>query len=143
MTTIICACCGQSFLPDPRVKNQTYCSTPTCQTERRVQRAWINRNPDYLRKYRKSNSSLVQRDAAISGEHRASHYPGPSTESGECRHPVRARVLNVAKTQGVDFNHVHYSHCPGSPYFRTLLNQVQGHHSPETSVSPRRTLYRG
>ena len=22
----ICACCGQSFPPDPRVKNQTYCA---------------------------------------------------------------------------------------------------------------------
>lgn len=31
----ICACCGQSFTPDPRVKNQTYCSSPACQAERR------------------------------------------------------------------------------------------------------------
>lgn len=26
MEPIICACCGQSFPPDPRVKNQTYCA---------------------------------------------------------------------------------------------------------------------
>ena len=26
MSTKICACCGQSFQPDTRVKNRTYCS---------------------------------------------------------------------------------------------------------------------
>lgn len=72
MRLIVCACCGQSFLPDPRVKNQTYCSTPACQAERRkrwrqtrprtgevyrdnkarAQRAWLDRNPDYWRNYR-------------------------------------------------------------------------------------------
>ena len=68
----ICACCGQSFPPDPRVKNQTYCSSPACQADRRkrwrqtrsrtdevyldnksrAQRAWLDRNPDYWRAYR-------------------------------------------------------------------------------------------
>lgn len=35
MTTKNCACCGQPFFSDPRVKNQTYCSAPECQKERR------------------------------------------------------------------------------------------------------------
>ena len=68
----ICACCGQSFPADPRVKTQTYCSSPACQAERRkrwrqtrsrtdevyldnksrAQRAWLDRNPDYWRTYR-------------------------------------------------------------------------------------------
>lgn len=68
----ICAFCGQSFPPDPRVKTQTYCSSPACQAERRkrwrqtrsrtdevyldnksrAQRAWLDRNPDYWRTYR-------------------------------------------------------------------------------------------
>jgi hypothetical protein len=72
MSSKICACCGQPFLPDPRVKNQTFCSTPACQQERRkrwrqtrlrtgevyldnksrAQRAWLDRNPDYWRNYR-------------------------------------------------------------------------------------------
>lgn len=72
MTTKNCACCGQPFLSDPRVKNQTYCSAPECQKERRkkwrqakmltdqdyrvnksdIQRSWLDRNPDYWRNYR-------------------------------------------------------------------------------------------
>lgn len=43
MHPIACACCGQSFLPDPRVKNQTYCSTPACQAERR--KRWRQTRP--------------------------------------------------------------------------------------------------
>ncbi|MCK0508442.1 hypothetical protein [Aromatoleum anaerobium] len=34
MSTKICACCGQTFQPDPRVKNHTFCSAPDCQKER-------------------------------------------------------------------------------------------------------------
>ena len=72
MTYKICACCGQPFKPRPQVPNQTYCSSPACQSERRKswqrnkirtdpdyrenqsksQRAWLDRNPDYWRKYR-------------------------------------------------------------------------------------------
>ena len=37
MSTKLCACCGQSFQPDPRVKNHTYCLAPDCQKERRKQ----------------------------------------------------------------------------------------------------------
>jgi hypothetical protein len=35
LSTKICGCCGQSFQPDTRVKNHTYCSAPCCQKERR------------------------------------------------------------------------------------------------------------
>ena len=73
MAIKICLCCGQSFQPHHKVPNQTYCSSPDCQQERRqrwardkqkndpdyrdnksrAQRAWVDRNPDYWRKYRK------------------------------------------------------------------------------------------
>ncbi len=63
----ICPCCGEVFQPRPQVQNQTYCSSPACQRERRqawqrkklqddrfyrenrqdAQRAWRERNPDY------------------------------------------------------------------------------------------------
>ncbi len=76
MAIKICPCCGQTFQPHHKVPNQTYCSSPDCQRERRqvwdrkkqqsdpeyrdnknrVQRAWTERNSDYWRKYRKSNS---------------------------------------------------------------------------------------
>jgi hypothetical protein len=75
MSTKICACCGQSFPPDPRVKNHTYRSAPDCQKERRkqwrqtkmktdpdyrdnksrIQRDWLDRNPNYWREYRKKD----------------------------------------------------------------------------------------
>jgi len=46
MSTKICACCGQSFRPDPRVKNHTYCSAPDCQKERCKQ--WRQTKMNYL-----------------------------------------------------------------------------------------------
>ena len=76
MASKICPCCGETFQPHHKVPNQTYCSSRDCQRERRqlwdrkkqqsdpeyrdnknrVQRAWTERNSDYWRKYRKSNS---------------------------------------------------------------------------------------
>lgn len=67
-----CACCGEIFITRPQVPNQSFCSAPACQRERRLrwhrdkmltdpdyrdnksrsQRAWLNRNPDYWRTYR-------------------------------------------------------------------------------------------
>lgn len=99
----ICACCGQSFTPDPRVKNQTYCSTSACQAERRnrwqqtrlrtgevyldnksrAQRAWLDRNPDYWRTYRGNRVSLPKKQitnskivpAPLSGLYRIQFIP--------------------------------------------------------------------
>lgn len=45
-----------------------------------------------------------QRDAARSGEHRMSL--ARATNQANIAAPVRARLLNLAKTQGVDFNQV-------------------------------------
>jgi hypothetical protein len=67
-----CACCGKPFRPNPRVKQQRYCSRKTCQQARRrrwqkrklatdedyrrnqadAQRRWRRRNPGYWRSYR-------------------------------------------------------------------------------------------
>ena len=78
----ICPCCGQAFQPRPQVQNQTYCSSPACQRARRqawqrkklqddpfyrenlqdAQRAWRDRNPDYSRRYRATNSTYVERN---------------------------------------------------------------------------------
>lgn len=76
METKICACCGQPFIPRRQAPHQTFCSEPDCQRERRrrwqrktfqsdpayrdnqarSQRAWLDRNPDYWRKYRGKNA---------------------------------------------------------------------------------------
>lgn len=72
MPTKNCACCGEIFITRPQVPNQSFCSAPACQRERRLrwqrdkmltdpdyrdnqsrnQRAWLDRNPDYWRTYR-------------------------------------------------------------------------------------------
>jgi hypothetical protein len=84
MTTKICPCCEQPFQPRPQVQNQTYCSSPACQRERRQawqrqklqddrfyrenqqdsQKAWRDRNPDYSRNYRANNPQYVEKNRA-------------------------------------------------------------------------------
>jgi hypothetical protein len=86
-----CPCCGKTFQPHHKVPNQTYCSSPGCQRQRRqvwdrkkqqsdpeyrdnknrAQRAWSDRNPGYWRKYRKANPVVIgkiQTDATQSSQ---------------------------------------------------------------------------
>jgi hypothetical protein len=83
-----CAACGQTFRPFPQISNQSYCSAPKCQRERRrrwqrsklqndhdyqdnqarAQRAWIKRNPDYWRTYREAHPKYVERNRALQRE---------------------------------------------------------------------------
>lgn len=73
MKQIRCAHCSRLFDPNPRVKNQRYCSDKECQRARRrlwqrrklatdpdykvnqadAQKIWREKNPDYWREYRK------------------------------------------------------------------------------------------
>lgn len=72
----ICACCGQPFEPRSQVPNQTYCSSTACQrtrrqrwqhdkmqndpdyreNQKRSQRAWHERHPDYWQQYRNTTA---------------------------------------------------------------------------------------
>lgn len=110
MPTKICACCGQPFTPRPQVPDQTFCSAPACQRERRLrwqrdklqsdpdyrdnqsrsQRAWLDRNPDYWRMYRsqtdKNSSPPVETTmgatgAPLSGLYRIKFRQAPSAKS--------------------------------------------------------------
>ena len=77
MATIrTCASCGQPFVPRSQVPNQTYCSMPACQrarrqrwqhekmandpdyreNQKRSQRAWHERHPDYWQQYRNTTA---------------------------------------------------------------------------------------
>ncbi len=80
-----CAACGQPFQPCPQVPQQSYCSAPDCQRERRrqwqrlklqtdpdyqgnqssAQRGWLDRNPDYWRKYRTSHPEYAERNRVL------------------------------------------------------------------------------
>lgn len=83
-----CLACGRSFKLRPQSPQQTYCSAPSCQRERkrqwqhdrlksdpdyqdnqaRAQQAWSQRNPDYWREYRASHPKYVERNRALQQE---------------------------------------------------------------------------
>jgi hypothetical protein len=87
MNTIPCAHCGGSFTPDPRVKNQRYCSAKPCRRSRKnawqrkklavdpdyranqrdCQKEWHKRPPGYYRKYRKGHPDYAVRNAFLQG----------------------------------------------------------------------------
>lgn len=75
----MCAHCSEPFLVRPQVPHQLFCSAKACQRFRRTQwlkrrlrddpdyrdnrarsqRAWLDRNPDYWKKYREGKSLRV------------------------------------------------------------------------------------
>lgn len=83
-----CSACGQIFQPRPQVPDQSYCSLPICQRERRrkwqkiklqfdsdyqdnqarAQQAWSQRNPEYWREYRKSHPKYAERNRVLQHE---------------------------------------------------------------------------
>ena len=87
-----CMACGQSFRPRPQVSNQSYCSAPACQRERRrrwqllkrqsdpdyqdnqvrAQQAWSQRNPGYWREYRGTHPEYAERNRNLQRERNAS-----------------------------------------------------------------------
>jgi hypothetical protein len=82
MKQIRCAHCGCLFDPNPRVKNQRYCSEKECQRARKrlwqkqklatdpdykanqrdCQKTWRDNNPDYWREYRERNEKYTERN---------------------------------------------------------------------------------
>lgn len=110
----ICPCCGKTFLPRPQVQNQTYCSAPACQRERRqawqrkkvqsdpfyrenlqdAQRAWRERNPDYSRNYRATNPEYTDRN-------RAQQRSGPNRRQEFDLTKIDASILMRAIPAGI------------------------------------------
>lgn len=92
-----CVACGQSFQPYPQVPQQSYCSAPSCQRERkrqwqrlklqtdpdyqdnqdRAQQAWSQRNLDYWREYRASHPKYAERNRALQQGRNAKAMSGP------------------------------------------------------------------
>ena len=62
MTFKRCAACGHIFRPLPQVPNQTYCSNPECQQERRQhwQQEKLKTDPDYRDNQSRSHKELGQ-----------------------------------------------------------------------------------
>ena len=77
-----CAACEDLFAPQCNVSDQTYCSKPECQRERRrrwqrqklredpdyranqtaAQRRWRERHPDYWSRYRRTHPAYTERN---------------------------------------------------------------------------------
>jgi hypothetical protein len=77
-----CAACGLVFKVLPQVPERSYCAEDACQRERRklwqrarrledpdyrenqarAQEAWLSRNPDYWREYRRRNPEYTQQN---------------------------------------------------------------------------------
>ena len=77
-----CKACGKAFQSHPKVPNQTYCSSPECQRERRRRwleekrqfdadyqgnepqkiEQWRNEHPDYWKQYRLDNPDYANRN---------------------------------------------------------------------------------
>jgi len=77
--------CGKPYVPNPKVRNQQYCSRPECQQERKAlwhrrklrtdeeykqnrsaaQRGWRERHPDYWRNYREAHPEYSERNRAL------------------------------------------------------------------------------
>lgn len=73
------------FFPNPRVKNQRFCSSRACQSARKrlwqrekiatdpdykqnrrdCQRAWYSRNPDYWKEYRRNHPAYTRRNREL------------------------------------------------------------------------------
>ena len=87
MVTKFCSNCCSLFIARPQSPNQEFCSDGPCQKERRkrwrqkkmeadpdyrlnqsrAQRAWLDRNPDYWREYRK-NKGVKTKSIQIRGQ---------------------------------------------------------------------------
>jgi len=102
MKQIQCAHCGRLFDPDPRVKNQRYCSAKVCQRARKrlwqrrklatdpdykanqtdSQKTWRENNPDYWRKYRERNPQYAEHNRHRQWERRCGGSVAKMDESG-------------------------------------------------------------
>lgn len=83
--TMRCIHCGRPFIPNPRVKNQRYCSRKECQRARKThwqrekmrtdpeyeanqresQRTWQERNPGYWKQYRNGHPEYAMRNRLL------------------------------------------------------------------------------
>jgi len=81
----VCIHCGRSFIPNPRVKNQRYCSQKSCQKARRARwqkfkmaddpdykenqqrcwERWLRTHPKYYRDYRRKCPEYVKRNRLL------------------------------------------------------------------------------
>jgi hypothetical protein len=93
MEKVRCAHCCSRFVPNPRIKNQRYCTKVECQRARKAswqrqklatdadyqankrdsQRAWHIRNPGYWRDWRARHPEYAERNRILQKQRRSRH----------------------------------------------------------------------
>jgi hypothetical protein len=99
-----CAACGKPFKVLPQVPDQSYCAESACQRERRklwqrlrriedpdyrdnqarAQEAWLARNPEYWRDYRRRNPEYTQHNRErqrVRAQERRGDTPAPVVDA--------------------------------------------------------------
>ena len=99
-----CKACGKAFQSHPKVPNQTYCSSPECQRERRRRwleekrqfdadyqgnepqkiEQWRNEHPNYWKQYRLDNPDYANRNRNLQ-----------QTRNQQSRNPMIANVYEL------------------------------------------------
>ena len=121
MKAIRCAHCHQFFVPNPRVKNQRYCSEKPCQRARKTlwQSQKLKTDPDYKANQRDCQKQWCKNHPDYWSNWRAAH-PG-YTERNRIRGRLKSR--NLAKMDASKSEHFIKSGCyflipePLSPVF--------------------------
>lgn len=105
---IQCVHCGRQFEPNPRVKNQRYCSERECQRARKrkwqqerllsdpdykanqrdCQRAWHNRHPGYYKQYRERHSKNRERNRLMQCYRNSRRRPRQKIAKMDASHPA-------------------------------------------------------
>ena len=92
-----CLACGRPFQPRPQVPQQSYCSAPECQHERKklwererrrsdpdyrenqaaARKAWTRKHPEYWKAYRRANPAYAERNRQEQRRKRADRASPP------------------------------------------------------------------
>jgi hypothetical protein len=119
-----CAGCGKTFQPRPQTPNQSYCSSPECQRERRrgwqyarrqsdpeykdnqsrAQQSWSERHPDYWREYRRTHAEYRERNRALQRERDARRRERvlAKMDASTCDPPVPSGTYRLSRVTRED-----------------------------------------
>jgi hypothetical protein len=116
-----CTACGHAFRTRPQVPQQGYCPTPDCQRQRRrswqkakresdpdyrdnqasAQRAWVERNPDYWREYRRTHPNYSERNRLLQLErnHRQAELRIAKMDASTPELPLTSGIYRISQVR--------------------------------------------
>jgi len=133
---IRCAHCSCIFSPDPRVKNQRYCSKKECQRARK--RLWqkekLARDPDYRLNQRDSNEQWRTRNPDYWKQYRLSHpdYTRRNREQQKVRDRTHLAKMDASEPQPVVMQGTYYLMPESADLAKMDSSAVKVHLIPAT-----------